>query len=212
VLPVGQIALKESTTPLNLIVFADTDLLTDFMWVREQNFFGNRVFQPLAGNGDLVLNAIDNLAGSTDLISVRGRASFRRPFKVVDALRARADDRFHAKEQELEHQLRDTETKLTQLQSTRNDKGSAILTPEQEHELDHFQQEKVTIRKELRAVRAGLDSDIEGLGTWVKVLNIVIFPALFALAALGFYLWRGRAAGAGLRSAAVAPKPQEAKL
>lgn len=189
-LPPGQKALKASTSPLNLVVFADTDLLTDFMWVRETSFFGNRVYQPLANNGDLVLNAIDNLAGSSDLISVRGRATFRRPFTVVEALRAAADDRFRAKEQELERQLNDTQDKLTQLQSKRNDKTSLILTPEEEQELDHFQQEKVTIRKQLRAVRAGLDSDIESLGDWIKVLNIVIFPLLFAAAAVGLHLWR----------------------
>jgi ABC-type uncharacterized transport system involved in gliding motility auxiliary subunit len=209
-LPVGQMALKEATTPLNLVVFADTDLLTDFMWVREQNFFGNRVYQPLAGNGDLVMNALDNLAGSTDLISVRGRATYRRPFQRVETLRTRAADRFRAKEQELEHQLQGTESKLTQLQSARSDKGSAILTPEQERELDHFQQEKLSIRKELREVRAGLDSDIEGLGTWVKVLNIGVFPLLFALAALGGYLWR-RQVAATVSGPATATKLKEAK-
>jgi ABC-type uncharacterized transport system involved in gliding motility auxiliary subunit len=189
-LPPGQTALKESVKPLNLIVFADTDLLSDFMWVHEQNFFGQTVAQAWASNGDMVLNALDNLSGSSDLISVRGRATFTRPFERVDALRRVADDRFRAKEQELERQLRDTEDKLTALQSKRSDKSSIILTPEQEKELDQFQEEKLSIRKQLRAVRAGLDEDIRGLGTEVKILNIIVVPFVFAIAVLLIAIWR----------------------
>ena len=177
-LAAGEKALKESVKHLQLIVFADTDMLSDFMWVHEQNFFGQAVAQAWASNGDLVLNALDNLSGSSDLISVRGRASFRRPFERVEALRRSADDRFRAKEQELEKELRDTEGKLTALQSKRSDKSSLILTPEQEKELDQFQQEKVGIRKQLRAVRAGLDAEIQRLGAWIKVLDIIVFPLI----------------------------------
>ncbi|HET9388970.1 MAG TPA: Gldg family protein, partial [Steroidobacteraceae bacterium] len=125
-LPAGQAALKESAKPLNLVVFADTDMLSDYLWVREQDLLGQRLQQAWANNGDLVLNTLDNLAGSADLISVRGRASFSRPFDRVEALRRSADDRFRAKEQELEKQLRETEDKLTALQSKRSDKSSLI--------------------------------------------------------------------------------------
>ena len=177
-LAAGEKALKESVKHLQLIVFADTDMLSDFMWVHEQNFFGQMVAQPWASNGDLVLNALDNLSGSSDLISVRGRASFRRPFERVEALQRSADDRFRAKEQQLEKELRETEEKLTALQSKRSDKSSLILTPEQEKELDQFQQEKLGIRKQLRAVRAGLDADIQRLGAWIKVLDIIVFPLI----------------------------------
>jgi ABC-type uncharacterized transport system involved in gliding motility auxiliary subunit len=183
-LPPAQSALRESVKPLNLVVFADTDMLADFMWVRQQSFFGQHVAQAWANNGDLVLNTLDNLAGSSDLISVRGRATFTRPFDRVEALRHAADDRFRTKEQELEEQLRDTEQKLTSLQSSRSDKSALILTPEQEKEIDRFQDEKLRIRKELRAVRARLDQDIKGLGTELKIINIVLIPLLFAAIAL----------------------------
>ena len=206
-LPAGKTALKESAKPLNLIVFADTDMLTDYLWVHAQSVFGQRVEQQFANNGDLVLNSLDNLAGSADLISVRGRASFSRPFDRVEALRRIADDKFRAKEQELEQQLRDTEEKLTALQSRRNDKSAMILTPEQEKELDNFQDEKVRIRKELRAVRAGLDKDIKQLGNELKIINIVVVPILFAVIAMLIGLWRRRqrsAAPAGAMSTKVA--------
>jgi ABC-type uncharacterized transport system involved in gliding motility auxiliary subunit len=196
-LPAGQLDLKVSTKPLNLIVFADADMLSDFLWVRSQNFFGQRLTQAFASNGDLVQNSLDNLSCSADLISVRGRASFTRPFERVEKLRRRANERFHAKEQELEQQLQATEEKLTALQAKGGgdkSKGSAalILTPAEEQEIERFQQQKLRIRKELRAVRAGLDEDIKGLGTTLKIINIILVPVLFAGIALLLAWWRRR--------------------
>jgi gliding motility-associatede transport system auxiliary component len=186
------VALKESTQPANIVVVADTDLLTDNLWVRNQSFFGQRFATAWANNGDFVFNAIDNLTGNADLISIRGRASFVRPFERVESLRRDAEGRFRTKEQELQQQLRDTEQKLTELQSRRSDQSSLILTPEQEKELARFQDEKVRIRKELRQVQHGLDQDIQHLGTVLKVLNIALVPVLILIAALLIFLWRRR--------------------
>jgi ABC-type uncharacterized transport system involved in gliding motility auxiliary subunit len=185
----GESALKASVKPLDLVVVADSDLLADYLWVREQSLFGQRIATPWASNGDFVANALDNLAGSADLISVRGRAAFTRPFTRVERLRALADQRFRSKQQELESELHQTEDKLSALQSRRNDKTSLILTPQQEQELEQFQQEKASIRKQLRAVQLSLDEDIDRLGTILKVLNIIVAPALFAIIAL-LIAWR----------------------
>jgi ABC-type uncharacterized transport system involved in gliding motility auxiliary subunit len=191
-LAAGETALKTSTHPLSLVVIADTDMLADYLWVHSQDFFGQRLTQAWASNGDLVLNALDNLAGSDDLISVRGRATFTRPFDRVEKLRHAADDRFRDKEQELEQQLQATEQKLTALESKGGGGQNAIVTPEEQQEIEHFGQEKLRIRKELRAVRAGLDEDIRRLGTEIKIVDIVVIPALFALLALAFGYWRRR--------------------
>ena len=183
-------ALKESAKPLNVILFADTDLLQDFMWVRSQNFFGQRVATAIANNGDLVANSMDNLAGSSDLISVRGRATFTRPFDRVEALRRNAEDRFRAKEQQVEEELKQTEEKLTQMQSRRDDRSSMILSPEQEKEVERFKQEQIRLRKELRDVRLGLNEEIRSLRNTLMIVNIIVVPLLFALVAVGFVYWR----------------------
>jgi ABC-type uncharacterized transport system involved in gliding motility auxiliary subunit len=183
-LPTGQRDLKASIKPLNLVIFADTDLLSDYLWVHEEQLFGQNIAQAWASNGDLVLNALDNLAGSSDLISVRGRAGFTRPFLRVEALRRAANGRFHAQEQQLQQELQQTEQQLTLLQSKRNDKSALILTPAQQQEIEHFETEKLQIRKQLRAVQAGLVSDIDRLGAELKFIDIIVMPAVFALAAL----------------------------
>ncbi|HJS22600.1 MAG TPA: Gldg family protein [Steroidobacteraceae bacterium] len=189
-------ALKESAQPINLVLVADTDVLTDMMWVQRENFFGQRFAQAFANNGDLVMNAVDNLTGNSDLISIRGRATFVRPFERVEALRRDAEARFRSKERELEEELRATEQKLTALQTNRNDQSSLILTPEQEQELERFQQQKAGIRKDLREVRHGLDRDIKRLGTVLDVINIALVPLLLTIFGLAAFVWRRRRARA----------------
>jgi ABC-type uncharacterized transport system involved in gliding motility auxiliary subunit len=174
--------LTKTSVPANIVVVADTDLLTDYLWVQTRELFGQRVQQAFANNGDFVANILDNLSGSGALISVRGRATFSRPFERVDALRRRADDRLRAKAMELQAELQQTETKLTELQGKRNDQSSMALSPEQEAELKKFVAEKARVRKELRETQRGLDVEINRLETWLKVLNIAVAPLIVAVA------------------------------
>jgi ABC-type uncharacterized transport system involved in gliding motility auxiliary subunit len=174
--------LAKSTAPANIVIIADTDLLMDYMWVQTREILGQRVAQAFANNGDLVANILDNLSGSSALISVRGRATFSRPFERVEALRRQADDRLRGKALELQAELQQTETKLTELQGKRNDQSSLMLSPEQEAELKRFVAEKARVRKELRETQRGLDVDINRLNSWLKVINIAIAPLLVAVA------------------------------
>ncbi len=113
---------------------------------------------------------------------MRGRATFSRPFERVEALRRKADDRLRGKALELQAELQQTETKLTELQSKRNDQSSLMLSPEQEAELKRFIAEKARVRKELRETQRGLDVDINRLDSWLKVINIVLAPLCVAVA------------------------------
>jgi len=183
--------IAESLEPVNLIVVADVDLLSDSLWVQLQRFFGQQIASAFASNGAFVLNALESLAGSTDLIGVRSRGSYSRPFTKVEELRAGAEARFRETEQRLQQELAETERRLGELQSSREDTGSLLLTEQQQAEIDRFIDQRAGIRRELRAVQRGLDEDIEDLGTLLKVVNIGLVPALLTLVTL-IALWRRR--------------------
>jgi ABC-type uncharacterized transport system involved in gliding motility auxiliary subunit len=185
-------ALKASAKPLNVVVIADTDMLVDFMWVQQRNFFGQTIAQPFANNGELVWNALDNLAGSNDLISIRGRASYARPFDRVDTLRRKADAQFRTEEQQLETELNQTEETLTKLQSSQPSGGEALLSADQAHEIERFQEKQRDIRKRLRAVKSGLELDIKALGMKIKAVNILVMPVIITVIGLLVWLWRKR--------------------
>ena len=184
----------KSAERINVIVVADTDLLADRLWVQVQDFFGQRVPQPFADNAGFAINALDNLAGSDALISVRSRGRYSRPFTVVEKLQRQAEARFREKEEVLKQQLAQTEQRLSELQ--RNDKPEQVLelTPEQRATLQQFMQDKLTIRKELREVRYQLNAEIEGLGRVLKFVNIALVPLLLTLGVVVLWLWRRRRA------------------
>ena len=188
----GEGHLAQGSEPANIILVADTDLLGDRLWAQVQQFFGQRVVNAFASNGDFVINAVDNLIGSADLIAVRTRAGSSRPFTTVDALRVEADARFRAKERELQARLQQTEEKLAALQQAQPGGNALALNPAQQTELLQFQDEKLRIRRELRQVRRQLDEDIQGLGAKLKFLNIAGVPLLLTAAALVFVGWRSR--------------------
>ena len=193
--------LAKSTVPANIVVIADTDMLMDYLWVQTREILGQRVSQAFANNGDFIANILDNLSGSGALISVRGRASFSRPFTRVEQLRHSADDRLRSKSLELQAELRQTEEKLTELQSKRNDQSSLMLSPEQEDELKRFTAEKARVRKELRETQRGLDVEINRLNTWLKVINIGIAPLCVAAAGVIILYLRRRRRVAGSAAA-----------
>jgi ABC-type uncharacterized transport system involved in gliding motility auxiliary subunit len=124
---------------------------------------------------------VDYFAGSQDLISIRSRGKFTRPFEVVQDLRREAESKYLASAERLQLELSETERQLTDLEAQKESEGTLLLNAEQEAALARFQDEKLRIRKELRDVRHRLDQDIEQLGTNLKLLNILLLPVLLTL-------------------------------
>jgi ABC-type uncharacterized transport system involved in gliding motility auxiliary subunit len=181
--------LAESSEPLNLILVADTDLLSDHTWVRQQSLLGRDISVPLANNGDFAINALDNLRGSQELIGLRGRGLSVRPFEVVEAMTQDAEIKYRAKEQELLAKIKETQDKIAALQKEEKSSG-VILTAEQEAEIDDFRSQMIGLRQELRGVQRSLRENVENLKTGVKIINIWTVPILVALFAIGLALVR----------------------
>ena len=185
----GDKHLAQSAQPVNLIVVADTDVLTDRLWVQVSDFLGQPVFNAFASNGDFVYNAVDNLVGNADLISVRTRATAARPFERVAALRRSAEERYRSTEQKLQGQLDDLEKQLAALQKPGINGQAQALSPQQQAEIVRFQDDKLRMRKELREVQHRLNADIDALGMRLKLVNILGMPLLVVLVAL-LVAWR----------------------
>ena len=173
--------LTESAEPINVIVVADTDMLQDRFWVQVQNFFGQRIGIPNSANNSFVTNALDNLTGSHDLITVRSRGSFSRPFTLVRDIQQEAEMQYRQKEQALQQRLKDTERQIQDLQKAKGEQTVLILNPEQQSALDGFRQQLVATRKELRSVQHELQKNIESLEGIVKFLNIGFMPLVIVV-------------------------------
>lgn len=170
-----------ATDELRLLVVADTDVLSDRLWVQVQNFFGQQIVSPWADNGSFLVNSVENFSGHPDLIEIRSQGRFNRPFERVEALRLDAEARFLEQQKRLEEELDATESKLVELEQLRGESDGAMFSDEQATELEKFQTEKLKIRKQLRDVQHQLDQDIESLGMQLKLINIFFVPLLIFL-------------------------------
>ncbi|WP_311136323.1 hypothetical protein [Pseudomonas hygromyciniae] len=100
--------LKEAAN-INVIAVADTDLLTDRLWLQEQQRSGHSLLRPWADNDAFVINSLDYLSGSEALVSLRARGRFSRLFSVVDELQRQAQIRFQSTYRQLSQSLAETD-------------------------------------------------------------------------------------------------------
>ncbi len=204
----------------NLVVVNDTDLLEDRFWVRVQDFFGQQVATPFAGNGGFVVNIVETLAGSDAMISLRSRGESQRPFELIEDIRRRADAEYRATERQLTERLEQTERRLRELRQGPNmaqagaaqagggeagggqvgAAAAAVITPEQRAEIDRAREEILAIRRQLRAVQFELRREIEGIEAALRLLNIAAVPALLTVAAVGIGVARARRRAAARRA------------
>ncbi|EQD60035.1 auxiliary component of ABC transporter, partial [mine drainage metagenome] len=151
-------ALAPGAQQADIVLVADTDLLSDRLWVQLLPFFGQTLTSPFANNGDFFLNVVDNLSGSSALISIRGRAVAARPFTRLRALRAEAEQAFRERRLALQQQLDAAEQRLLEIEQARRAAGASISLHEAEYRAASEQQRE--IRNELRHIERDLDARI----------------------------------------------------
>jgi ABC-2 type transport system permease protein len=190
----GQLAKSAGTA--QIVIVADSDFLNDGFYVGENG-------APFADNAAFALNAVDMLAGSDALVSLRSRAPSRRPLTAIEAMQGAAGARLATTQTKLRQQLADAEQRLAALQERggqpgpfRGDLGQELGAAEREA-VDRFRAQAMQVRGELRAVERDFRRDIDQLEARVKFLDVWLIPLLLAGAAL-FVSWRrARLAGGG---------------
>ena len=177
-----------------IIIVADADMLFDGYYVHKQNFLGFDISRIFNDNLNFLLNASEILVGGEELISIRSRGKFERPFTRVQALEEKAQAKWLIREQELIRKVETTNQRLRQLEQQKDSSQKFIISQAQETEIKEFQQEKQRINKELKDVRRKLRVNIESLGNRVKFINIFLMPLLISIMGIIYGLYRRRKA------------------
>ena len=118
-------SFEQQSDATTIVVFADSDFFDDRFWVSEQNYLGQRFGVPIADNGKFLLNAVENLMGSNDLISLRGRERVARPFTRVEALRRAAEKQYLQEEENLLLRIETAQAELDRLEQSGASLGDA---------------------------------------------------------------------------------------
>jgi ABC-type uncharacterized transport system involved in gliding motility auxiliary subunit len=164
---------------VQLLIVADSDVWDDRFWVHVSNQLGRTVAEPFADNGALILNAVENLTGSDDLISLRTRGSSDRPFTVVQALRQSAEVKYRETEDRLQTNLTRAQAALEQLQRGAGTKAITV-SQKQKDEMEQLRSNMADTRSQLRDVQRNLRAEVDALGARLAFFNIFGVPILVA--------------------------------
>ena len=182
--------LTQSTSPCNILLFADTDWLQDRYSIRRLNFLGMDAIQPLNDNLNLLGNAVEFMSGSRDLISIRGKGNSIRPFLVVDRIESQAQIEYQQKYDEINAEVQEFEARIRELQSQQRESNTLILTPELRKEIQELNENAAEKRRERREVRKKLREKVESLGFTLALSNLTFVPLLVFLAGVVFFIRR----------------------
>jgi ABC-type uncharacterized transport system involved in gliding motility auxiliary subunit len=163
--------------------------------VQTANFFGNAVVQPINDNLAFILNAVEFMAGSQELIQIRSRGQVSRPFARLADMQLQAARKFQEREQFLTQRLEEVKKKLTSLEGQKQEGQKLVLTAAQVQEVKRFREEEARVRGQLREVRKVLRQDIENLGNVLLAVNLLAVPLIVSACGFVVILRRGRRRG-----------------
>ncbi len=182
--------VSESRAESTIIVIADADMISDIAYVRKQSILGHSFNRIINDNLNFMLNVTEVLTGSRELIGIRSRGKFRRPFTKVQEIEKEAESKWLEKEQELARKFEEMNRKLNELERRKDSSQRLIISEEQEAEINRFKDEKLEIQKELKIVRRNLRKDTEMLGLKLKIINIGLMPLIVCLCGIFYAVYR----------------------
>jgi ABC-type uncharacterized transport system involved in gliding motility auxiliary subunit len=179
--------LKEASADCVVAVFSDVDFISDNM-AYQNSFFGKVV---VGDNATLMLNTIDDLSGSSDLVSIRSRGNFKRPFMVVDEIEQQAEAETAAEVEKINLQIAGFQGELQKIVSSANEGdqeviGSTIMQRKKEVELKIHQ-----AQRQLRRVKMARREKIEHLGNRLRQANMLAAPLVILIIAIVLGIRRG---------------------
>jgi ABC-type uncharacterized transport system involved in gliding motility auxiliary subunit len=184
------VPLKEASNEGVVVLIGDADFAFDTIAGNEQQVLTQTVFSPTNGNLNFIESSVEMLAGDSNLMSIRSRASANRPFLVVNQMEAAAEQRYQSKIDELENSIAQTRQKLAALQNSNPTDQKTVLSSQQQAEIKKFQENEAKLDKELKQVRKDLRQEIDSLQNTLKWINIAAMPLLVTLAGLGFAIFK----------------------
>lgn len=179
--------LTEAAEPGAVVVLADVDMIADGV-AYQRTFFG---LQAVGDNSALLMNVLDDLAGSANLISVRSRGSFKRPFTRVDAIEAQADAETAEEEARIMAQIKGFEQQLNErLRSLEGENKGELINQAILAEKKTIELQLLEAEKRLRDVKMQKRQQIEGLKVRLRNFCTLPGPALTLLIAVGLGVYR----------------------
>ena len=182
--------MKETASDNVVILVGDSDMLYDRFAIREINSPFGQMRMPANANLNFAQNLVEQLAGDSNLIGVRSRATVSRPFTLVKKMQAASQERYQAEIKKLEDSLADAQRRLNELQQNKEKGQRFILSPEQQVEIEKFRKLEASTKTELKQVRKDFRRDIDALENRIKWFNIAAMPLIVSLSGIVIAIYK----------------------
>lgn len=173
-------AVQTAAAGARVVVVADVDMISDMMAYR-RTMFG---MAQMGGNAPFVLNTLDFLAGSADLIAIRTRGQFARPFERVDKIEEKATRQTEQEVEAVRARLTEYQTKLTQLEKSATPGNEALIENQALQARKSIEADVAKANTELRRLQARRHENVEELGQQLQTLNMMAAPGVLLLVAI----------------------------
>lgn len=181
----AQEAKGEST----VVVFADSDFISDQL-AFQNSFFG---LTALNDNYKVLLNTVDYLMGSTELMNVRAKKNIRRPFVVFDQIEKEADRQLLDQEQKIRADIERFQDELREKQRGVNQNNAVLLQKQVQDEIAELNEKISEGQRQLREIRKQKRAALESQETLVSQLIVGFAPlVVLAIGIFSFYSRRTR--------------------
>ena len=184
--------VKEGKSVSHIVVVSDVDFLSDMVAARTQSIMGSRLVNLINDNLPFAGNVVENLLGSNDLISLRSRGQFTRPFTRVEEIERHAAERWRHEEMTFQSTLNEANSRLTELQEGMKPGSEQVFNKALLDEVKQLREERQNAQDRLRDVRRNLRQDKERLGKILFVMNTFLVPVVLILGTLIRPRRRGR--------------------
>ena len=178
---------EEEREEAAVVVFADVDFVHDQIAFL-QNPFG--IVQAQNDNHKVVLNSIDYLLGSQDLMAVRAKSGMSRPFLRFDEIEAQAELDTLDRERQIREEIESFQEELREKQGEITQRNAALFERKLQEEVDELNERILEANRELRDIRKGRREALEREESAVRFAVIGWMPIVVLL--VGLYLARRR--------------------
>ena len=170
-----------------VLVVSDVDIMTD-MLCYDSSFFG---MAQSGSNVPFVLNALEFLSGSDDLISIRSRGRFIRPFTVLDEIERETDRQTQEEIDAVNTKIKGYQSELDALgKKSDSEQDVAMLQEAVLAKRRQIEADITAANRQLRDLKSIRREKVEALERSLERLNVFAAPAILLLIAIVLWLVR----------------------
>ena len=176
--------LLKSKKPTSVLLVGDADMLFNPFCVAKKQIYNQTIIDVINSNLDFVLNAVDQLSGSQDIIGIRTRGTKKRNFTKFDLIFNAAKKKYRKQINVLEKQLSVISKYINEIQEKSNDSKKIKLDDQQINTIRKYQLEQKDTERKLRELRKRLREDLDNLKLKIQLLDIALPPFLVIIIGL----------------------------